>query len=42
MIDKDCAWLEQHQEIYDLVDACCGDYMNFKSFIIDFRKAMEE
>lgn len=42
MIDKACAWLEQHQEIYDLVDAWCGDYMSFKNFIIDFRKAMEE
>ena len=42
MIDKACAWLEQHQESYDMYDAWSGDFVNFKSLIIDFRKAMEE
>lgn len=42
MIEKACAWLEQHQESYDMYDAWNGDYVSFKSLIIDFRKAMEE
>lgn len=42
MIEKACKWLEQHQEDYDMYDAWRGDYVNFKSLIIDFRKAMEE
>ena len=42
LLDKACAWLEQHQESYDMYDAWSGDYVNFKSIIIDFRKAMEE
>lgn len=42
MIDKACEWLEQHKENYDMYDAWSGDYVNFKSLIIDFRKAMEE
>lgn len=42
LIDKACAWLEQHQESYEMYDAWNGDYVNFKSLIIDFRKAMEE
>jgi hypothetical protein len=42
LLDKSCAWLEQHQESYDMYDAWRGDYVNFKSLIIDFRKAMEE
>lgn len=42
LLDKACAWLEQHQESYDMYDAWSGDYVNFKSLIIDFRKAMEE
>lgn len=42
MIEKACKWLEQHQEDYNMYDAWRGDYVNFKSLIIDFRKAMEE
>ena len=42
MIEKACKWLEQHQEDYDMYDAWDGYYINFKSLIIDFRKAMEE
>lgn len=42
LIDKACEWLEQHKENYDMYDAWNGDYVNFKSLIIDFRKAMEE
>ena len=42
MIKKACKWLEQHQEDYDMYDAWRGDYVNLKSLIIDFRKAMEE
>ena len=42
MIDKACEWLQQHQESYDMYDAWSGDFVNFKSLIIDFRKAMEE
>lgn len=42
MIDKACEWLEQYQESYEMHDAWNGDYVSFKSFIIDFRKAMEE
>ena len=42
MIEKACKWLEQHQEDYNMYDAWRGDYINFKSLIIDFRKAMEE
>lgn len=42
MIEKACKWLEQHQEDYYEYDAWDGDYVNFKSLIIDFRKAMEE
>ena len=42
MIEKACAWLEQYQESYEMHDAWNGDYVSFKSFIIDFRKAMEE
>ena len=42
MIDKACAWLEQHKEDYNKYDALIGEYVDFKSLIIDFRKAMEE
>ena len=42
MIEKACKWLEQHQEDYYMYDAWRGDYVNFKSLIIDFRKAMEK
>lgn len=42
MIEKACKWLEQHQEDYNMYDAWCGDYVNFKSLIIDFSKAMDE
>ena len=42
MIEKACKWLEQHQEDYNMYDAWRGDYVNFKSLIIDFCKAMEE
>lgn len=42
IIEKACAWLEQHQESYEMYDAWNGDYVNFKSLIIDFRKALEE
>ena len=42
MIEKACKWLEQHQEDYNMYDAWRGDYVNFQSLIIDFRKAMEE
>lgn len=41
-IIKACEWLEQYQEDYNMYDAWSGDYMSFKSLIIDFRKAMEE
>lgn len=41
-IERACAWLEHHKESYDMYDAWRGDYVNFKSLIIDFRKAMEE
>ena len=41
MIDKACEWLEQHTEDYDMYDEWSGDYVSFKSLIIDFRKAME-
>ena len=42
MIENACKWLEQHQEDYNMYDAWRGDYVNFQSLIIDFRKAMEE
>lgn len=42
LINKACGWLEQHQESYDMYDAWTGDYVNFKSLIIDFREAMED
>ena len=42
MIEKACKWLEQHQEDYNMYDTWKGDYVNFKSLIIDFRKAMDE
>ena len=42
MIEKAYAWLEQFQEDYDVYDAWNGDYVSFKSLIIDFRNAMEE
>lgn len=42
MIEKACQWLEKHQEDYNMYDAWSGDYVSFKSLIIDFRKAMEE
>lgn len=42
MIEKACKWLEQHQEDYNMYDAWRGDYINFTSLIIDFRKAMKE
>lgn len=42
MIEKACKWLEQHQEDYDMYDAWKEHYTDFKSLIIDFRKAMEE
>ena len=42
MIEKACEWLEQFQEDYDVYDAWNGDYVSFKSLIIDFRNAMEE
>lgn len=41
-LEKACKWLEQHQEDYDMYDSWRGDYVNFKSLIIDFRKAMEQ
>ena len=41
-LEKACKWLEQHQEDYNMYDAWRGDYVNFKSLIIDFRKAMKE
>lgn len=41
-LEKACKWLEQHQEDYDDYDAWKGDYVNFTSLIIDFRKAMEK
>ena len=41
MIEKACKWLEQHQEDYNMYDAWRGDYVNFKSLIIDFRKEMD-
>lgn len=41
MIEKACKWLEQHQEDYDMYDAWLGDYVSFKAFIKDFRKAIE-
>jgi hypothetical protein len=40
MIEKACKWLEQHKEDYNKYDAWRGDYVDFKSLIIDFRKAM--
>lgn len=40
--EKACEWLEQFQEDYDVYDAWNGDYVSFKSHIIDFREAMEE
>lgn len=42
MVERACQWLEQHQEDYNMYDAWSGDYVSFKSLIIDFRKAMEE
>lgn len=42
MIEKACKWLEQHQEDYNIYDAWRGDYINFTSLIIDFRKAMKD
>lgn len=42
MIEKACKWLEQHQEDYNVYDAWRGDYINFTSLIIDFRKAMKD
>ena len=42
MIEKACEWLEPFQEDYDVYDAWNGDYVSFKSLIIDFRNAMEE
>ena len=42
MIEKACKWLEQHQEDYDMYDTWKEYYTDFKSLIIDFRKAMEE
>ena len=42
MIEKACKWLEQHQEDYNAYDAWRGDYINFTSLIIDFRKAMKD
>ena len=42
MIENACKWLEQHKEDYNMYDAWRGDYVNFQSLIIDFRKAMEE
>lgn len=42
LIDKACEWLEQHNEDYNMYDAWSGDYVSFKSLIMDFRKAMEE
>lgn len=42
IIEKACSWLEQNQESYDMYDAWNGNYVDFKSLIIDFRKAMEE
>ena len=42
MIEKACEWLEQFQEDYEVYDAWNGDYVSFKSHIIDFREAMEE
>ena len=40
MIEKACSWLEQHKEDYNKYDAWIGEYVDFKSLIIDFRKAM--
>lgn len=42
MLEKACKWLEQHQEDYNTYDAWRGDYINFTSLIIDFRKAMKD
>lgn len=42
LIEKACAWLEQREGDYDLYDAWSGDYVSFKSVIMDFRKVMEE
>lgn len=42
IIEKACDWLEHHQESYEMYDSWKGDYVDFKSLIIDFRKAMEE
>ena len=40
--EKACKWLEQHQEDYDMYDTWKEYYTDFKSLIIDFRKAMEQ
>lgn len=42
MIEKACKWIEQHQEDYNMYDAWRGDYVDFTSLIIDFRKAMKD
>ena len=42
IIEKACKWIEQHQEDYNMYDAWRGDYINFTSLIIDFRKTMED
>ena len=41
MIEKACQWWKKYQEDYDLYDAWNGDYVSFKSVIMDFREAME-
>lgn len=42
MIEKACKWLEQHKEDYYMYDVGMGYDVNFKSLIIDFRKAMAQ
>ena len=42
MIEKACAWLEQHKEDYNKYDAWRGEYVDFNALITDFKKKMEE
>ena len=41
LIEKACQWWEQVEGNYDLYDAWNGDYVSFKSVIMDFREAMK-
>jgi hypothetical protein len=42
MIEKACAWLEQHKEDYNKYDAWIGEYVDFNALITDFKKKMKE